>query len=113
MLRDHLVCGVNHKGIQRRLLSEKDLTYKKAHEIAITLEAAAKGSKDISTITIHPIELIVNYTKGIKPRSGRKTHPWTVKPPDGPQLKLTCYRCGEARLASQCNFRTAECHQCH
>jgi len=69
--------------------------YKKAHEIAITLEAAAKGSKNISTTTTQPIELIVNYTKGIR---GRTTHPQAAKPPDGPQSKLTCYRCGEAHL---------------
>ena len=95
MLRDHLICGVNHERIQRHLLSEKDLMYKKAHEIAITLEAAAKGSKNISTTTTQPIELIVNYTKGIR---GRTTHPQAAKPPDGPQSKLTCYRCGEAHL---------------
>ena len=27
MLRDRLVCGVNHASIQRQLLAEKDLTY--------------------------------------------------------------------------------------
>ena len=30
MLRDRLVCGVNHEGIQRKLLAEKTLTYDKA-----------------------------------------------------------------------------------
>ena len=47
MLRDCLVCGVNHAGIQCRLLAEKNLTYKVAHELALNLEAAAKGSKDV------------------------------------------------------------------
>jgi len=45
MLRDRLVCGVNHEGIQRRLLAEKNLTYKIAHEFALNLEAAAKAEK--------------------------------------------------------------------
>lgn len=27
MIRDRLVCRVNHEGIQRKLLAEKDLTY--------------------------------------------------------------------------------------
>ena len=44
MLRDRLVCGVNHEGIQRHLLSEKDLTYEKALEIALAMEAAAKDT---------------------------------------------------------------------
>ena len=31
MLRDRLVCGVNHDTIQRKLLAETDLTYEKAY----------------------------------------------------------------------------------
>ena len=114
MLRDRLVCGVNHEGIQRRLLAEKDLTYKKAHGLAVTLEAAAKGSKDISTTATQQIEPFVNYTKGVnfKQRSGKTTNSSRAKLPDGPQIK-TCYRCGDRHLASQCKFRTAECHRCH
>ena len=34
MLRDRLVCGVNHEKIQQKLMSEKDLTYATALEIA-------------------------------------------------------------------------------
>ena len=45
MLRDRLVCGVNHQGIQKRLLSEKELTYEKALEIALSIEAAEKDVK--------------------------------------------------------------------
>ena len=44
MLRDRFVYGINHEGIQRRLLAEKDVTYKKVHELAVILEAAAKTS---------------------------------------------------------------------
>jgi len=34
MLRDRLVCGVNHSGIQRKLLSEGELTYASALKLA-------------------------------------------------------------------------------
>ena len=37
ILRDRLVCGVNHQSIQCRLLTEKDLTYEKAIELAKSL----------------------------------------------------------------------------
>ena len=47
MLRNKLVCGINHKGIQRRLLSEKNLTYENACEIALAMEATAKDTKDL------------------------------------------------------------------
>ena len=47
MLRDCLVCGVNHQGIQKRLLAEKNLTLEKAFEIALALEAADSDVKQL------------------------------------------------------------------
>ena len=47
MLRDRLVCGINNDSIQRRLLGEVTLTFKKALEIAHAMETAAINSKDI------------------------------------------------------------------
>ena len=44
MLRDRLVCGTVHKGIQRRLLVETALTFDKALEISLAAEAADKDS---------------------------------------------------------------------
>lgn len=32
MLRDRLVCGINHEAIQRKLLSVKDLTFQSAYD---------------------------------------------------------------------------------
>ena len=40
MLHDQLVCGINHDGIQQRLLAEKGLTYEKALELALVIESA-------------------------------------------------------------------------
>ena len=48
MLRDRLVCGVNLAGIQKRLLAEKDLTFTKALDIAQALEAAEKGTNNLT-----------------------------------------------------------------
>ncbi len=48
MLRDRLVCRVNHEGIQRKLLSEKNLTYNKAYELAVTVETAERDTRDLS-----------------------------------------------------------------
>ena len=49
MIRDRLVCGINDDGIQRRLLAEQDLTYKKAVELAQSLETALQNMKDLKT----------------------------------------------------------------
>ena len=43
MLRDRLVCGVNHKRTQQRLLGEgASLTLQKALDIALSLESAIR-----------------------------------------------------------------------
>ena len=49
MIRDRLVCGINDDSIQRRLLAEQDLTYKKAVELAQSLEMAVQNMKDLKT----------------------------------------------------------------
>ncbi|CAB4030206.1 PREDICTED: uncharacterized protein LOC106613174 [Paramuricea clavata] len=40
MIRDRLVCGINNEKIQRRLLAEPELTYKKAVELSLAMESA-------------------------------------------------------------------------
>ena len=47
MIRDRLVCGVNHDMIQPRLLAEKELTFERVFEVAQSVEAAEKNSKII------------------------------------------------------------------
>lgn len=49
MIRDHLVCGVNDRAIQRRLLQESNLDYiiyKTAYDVAIAMESASKDFLD-------------------------------------------------------------------
>ena len=46
-LRDRFVCGLRHEAIQRRLLSEADLSYAKAMEIASAMEAADRDTKSL------------------------------------------------------------------
>ena len=47
-LRDRIVCDVRNTQIQKRLLSEKDLTYEKAVEISIAMETAARDATEIA-----------------------------------------------------------------
>ena len=47
MIRDRLVSGVNNDRIQRRLLTEPELTYQKAVDIALALESTAKHAQDL------------------------------------------------------------------
>uniref|UniRef100_A0A1X7TD62 Uncharacterized protein n=1 Tax=Amphimedon queenslandica TaxID=400682 RepID=A0A1X7TD62_AMPQE len=56
MIRNRLVCGVNDRTIQRRLLQESKLDYKTAYNIAIATESASKNALDFfagGTTTTH------------------------------------------------------------
>ena len=48
MLCDRLVCGVNDEQIQRRLLAENSLDFKKALKIATSMETAVKSSRELA-----------------------------------------------------------------
>ena len=47
-LRDKFVCGLTGEAYHRRLLSEKDLTFKKACDIALGLELAHRDTIELS-----------------------------------------------------------------
>ena len=47
MIRDRLVSGINDDSIQRRVLAEQDLRYKKAIELAQSLETAVQNMQDL------------------------------------------------------------------
>ena len=44
-LRDRLVCGIRHKGVQRRLLQETDLTFSTALKTPFTHETTRRGPR--------------------------------------------------------------------
>ena len=51
MLRDRLVCGINDKRVQRRLLAEPRLTFAKALELAQAAETAESNAKRLEQVT--------------------------------------------------------------
>ena len=78
------VCGLRHEAIQRSLLSESDLSYAKAIEIASTMEAA---------------EAIYTHK--------------TASLTDKGKYSQACYWCNRAgHSASTCKFKDASCHAC-
>ncbi len=46
-LRDRLVYGISQESIQKRLLSEADLTFKRAVEIAVAMVTAARDAVEL------------------------------------------------------------------
>ena len=87
MLRGRLVCGVNHQGLQRKLLAETSLTFKSALKLAQSVEASAGtlgGTESAALTSVH-------YATG---------------------RKITCYQCGEPHLATQCKHQSVLCSYC-
>ena len=92
-LRDRLVCGISDEVIQKRLLSEQNLTFKKAFEIAQSHESAAKN-----IATLHGSYQSHDVHK-LKDSASSSYQP--------------CYRCGQSGHRDvNCRFRTATCYYC-
>ena len=49
MLHDRFVCAIAHPAVQKRLLTESDLTFTKAVTVAQAVKLAEKGAQQIQT----------------------------------------------------------------
>lgn len=106
-LRDQLVWGVASENIKKKLLSEKDLTYQKAIEIAVASEAASRDaakmlSPSTSTLSSEAVNFISKQKKEAKTRDST-----------GGGSSKNCFCCGRVgHIASACRFRTYTCNNC-
>ena len=84
------------------------MTYKKAMEIAVGMEVAAKNVEDLklnaNLDSVAPARHEVNKVH-VEP-AGRHDQR------GNPSGLGECYRCGGPHWASQCKFKDAECHNC-
>ena len=110
MLRDWLVCGINNDAIQRWLLSEAELTFQKALELALSMETAAKNMKEIqSGATGLASEAHYTELHKVQPKGAQgETEGSTASP-----SPTACYRCGKSgHNATQGRFKDKKCHNC-
>ena len=95
MLRDRLVCGINHERAQQCLFSEgSTLTLRKALDIALSLESAIS-----QTVVIQS-----GYMN-------HKSEKQTLKVSNKEDKK--CYQCDRNHAAKSCPFINKECFYCH
>ena len=108
MLRDRLVCGINDEAIQRRLLGESKLTYRKKVEIAQNQERAEKNVKELRASSKRETESQRVHAVGSSQRDSRRDQP------QRPASALTCFRCGKVgHVVSKCRMRQdVVCHCC-
>ena len=106
MLRDRLVCGIGDSRMQRRLLSEEDLTFDKALQLVQAMESADQSA---SALTADPGKTDVNQVTYRKYRGKPKPAdlPSRSKPPEG-----QCYRCAGEHSADKCRFKNVDCRYC-
>ena len=106
MLRDRLVCGVNDSQIQRRLLSERNLTFAKALELAQGLETASKNVQtlqgSVASATAENSVQRINARERLPPRAG-------VMQSLNPTERDPCSRCGKSNhVSSKCRLKNAK-----
>ena len=101
-LRDRFVCGLRSETIQKKLLTEMDLTFQRAVEIAHTMETAARNARKLQSPSRAAEQMPHSRNIGKVSSNGQ-----------GEATNSNCYRCGKsAHKAAQCPFRTAKCHNC-
>ena len=105
MLRDRLVCGVNHDGIQKKLLAEKELDFDKAYSVAVAIEVAERDTKNLKAERSHSNPVLYSHSK----ERGKSS---TKMSPSKSKGEITCYRCGGNHLAKVCRHKDTECGFC-
>ena len=83
--------GVNDERLQRRLLAEPQLTFKKAMELSQTFESSMQDAKDLQ------------YSSKV-PRAGPVN---TIN-----EQKAKCYRCGGQHNLYKCKYKDSVSHNC-
>ncbi|XP_069133160.1 uncharacterized protein [Argopecten irradians] len=91
-LRDRFVCGLTSAATQRKLLSEADLTLKRAMDIAVSMELADCESRKLKE----------SYTVD-ESKNEERAH----------KVFSQCFRCGKSNHSEEkCYYKNSKCHKC-
>ena len=105
MIGDRIVCGISDVSIQKKLLSESKLIFKKAFEIAQGIEVARRYVSDLGDQNLandgKDNGWYTNRNVGKDQKNRRQ--PWSI----------TCYRCKENHKAEEClHKKKKKCNRC-
>lgn len=116
MLRDVFVSGLRDRSILDRLFQEDDIDLDKTVKIALAMERATKGAKEIigGSSSQEIKEFKVNNHMGNQNYRGRKGENQTKnKKCYTDNQNKTCPRCAKLGHSSQnCRFKTTQCNFC-
>ena len=111
MLRDRLVCGIQDVATQRALLTEADLTFSKAVEVATAREAAAKDVQVMGRQNVNENVMNISYRKNAPTNRANSNKPSSSSMSNTKPNKQ-CSGCGALHWRSNCPFKDAVCHKC-
>ena len=103
MLCDRFVCGIAHSAVQKRFLTEANLSFTKAVTVAQVVELAEKGSQQIQS---------PGDTEPKEVHKFSTTKQNANKNKDNSKDKSTCYRCGGKHNQLTCRFKSETCRFC-
>ena len=126
MLRDRLVCGINDGRIRRRLLSESDLTYKRAFDLPQAIDSAERNAHDLQMQREEGIHAMREGPKQAsvdapvtkqqtEDASDRKSEQVYALGSSSQTRNMVrgqwsyCYRCGGRHQSKDCSFKEATC----
>ncbi|XP_069140968.1 uncharacterized protein [Argopecten irradians] len=109
-LRDRLVCGLRNDNIQKKLLSEDNLTYKNALDIAIAMETA---SRDAVELQREKSGNMVNKINKVNPKKKMKKKTQQSGLKNEKKSQKPCFRCnGKNHSAEECFYKDYSCNAC-
>ena len=112
-LRDRLVCGLKSSHIQRRLLSESDLTYTKVVEVAIGMEAAKRNAQQLKGVEL-PIQRMSQEPGAGKITRDPNSTPKSRSQVTGQKQGTPCRHCNQVgHNGAVYKFKGATCYYCH
>jgi len=106
MLRDRLVCGIDDRKIQARLLADGNLDFKKVEATALAMEAAARDTQDLQQAG----EQRGNHVNRITERRGEEGSEDTQRRRFASLRQ--CFRCGGQHMTPDCRFSRSTCYVC-
>ena len=116
-LHGHFVCGLRSENCRQRLLTESDLTFTKAVEIARSMELARNDCTELQTgrVLVDCAEASVNQistmTKKLSHKSYCKSHKDEFAEPEMRPAGC-CWRFGGKHNQKSCRFKDSKCYKC-
>ena len=110
MLRDRLVMGMSSEQTRKVLLTERNLSFKKAVDVAIGREAAEQGAKEVGQF----LQGASGNVLAINSNNNHANKKYNQKPTNSgrPRPYQPCRGCGSRHWNDECPFRNAKCHNC-